>query len=117
MTEGLPPMTEGTLYEGQDHLWKYANIIIEISHEKVDRPFQYRIPDALRGKIEAGMYVIVPFGAGNRELGGYVTELTDTPAYEVEKLKDILCISDQGVLVRGNQIRLASWMRERLKSD
>ena len=116
MTEGLPPMTEGTLYEGQDHLWKYANIIIEISHEKVDRPFQYRIPDALRGKIEAGMYVIVPFGAGNRELGGYVTELTDTPAYEVEKLKDILCISDQGVLVRGNQIRLASWMRERYGS-
>ena len=30
----------------------YANVIIDISHEKVDRPFQYRIPDALLGKIE-----------------------------------------------------------------
>ena len=29
----------------------YANIIIDISHEKVDRLFQYRIPKPLLGKI------------------------------------------------------------------
>ncbi len=119
MTEGMlpgasfSPLSED---EGADHPWKYANIIIEISHEKVDRPFQYRIPDRLRGKISAGMCVMVPFGAGNRELSGYVTELTDTAAYEEGKIKDILRISDQGVLARGNQIRLAAWMRERYGS-
>ena len=26
---------------------RFANIIVDISHEKVDRPFQYRVPDAL----------------------------------------------------------------------
>ena len=43
---------------------RYANIIIDISHEKVDRTFQYKIPKELEGKIEAGMCVQIPFGAG-----------------------------------------------------
>ena len=30
---------------------RFANIIVDISHEKVDRPFQYRIPDALQGEL------------------------------------------------------------------
>ena len=32
----------------------YANIIIDISHESVDRVFQYRVPGELAGKIRAG---------------------------------------------------------------
>ena len=42
---------------------RFANIIVDISHEKVDRPFQYRIPDALMGKLEVGMAVMIPFAA------------------------------------------------------
>ncbi len=34
---------------------RYADIIVTISHEKVDRPFQYRIPETLLGKITIGM--------------------------------------------------------------
>ena len=40
----------------------YADVIIDISHEKVDRPFQYRIPDELKEKLSLGMSVLVPFG-------------------------------------------------------
>ena len=32
----------------------YADIIVDISHEKLDRPFQYRIPQSLKGKLETG---------------------------------------------------------------
>ena len=39
----------------------FANIIIDISHEKVDRPFQYRIPERLLGKVDIGSCVSVPF--------------------------------------------------------
>ena len=46
----------------------YANIIIDISHESVDKTFQYRIPEHLFGKITAGMCVMVPFGKGNRPM-------------------------------------------------
>ena len=50
----------------------YADIIIDITHEKLDKVFQYRIPSELEGILEVGTEVIVPFGRGNKETGGYV---------------------------------------------
>lgn len=90
----------------------YANVIVDISLEKLDRPFQYRIPDELKGKITAGTAVIVPFGAGNRELAAYVTEVTDRAEIDPAKIKDILRISEKRPTVETNQIRLAGWMKE-----
>lgn len=90
----------------------YANIIVDISHEKIDRPFQYRIPEALLGKITIGMCVVVPFGRGNKELAGYVIGITDSPEYTPEKIKEILRISEKGILAESSQIRLAAWMKE-----
>lgn len=94
----------------------YANIIIDISHEKVDRPFQYKIPERLQGKLQIGMCVIVPFGKGNKELSGYIIEITDQAQYSPEKLKEILAVSDLGMLAESGQIRLAAWMKERYGS-
>ncbi len=48
---------------------RFANIIVDISHEKVDRPFQYRIPQALCGQLAVGMAVMIPFGRGNKLTG------------------------------------------------
>ena len=36
---------------GDDMEGKYADVIIDISHEKVDRVFQYKIPDGLKEKV------------------------------------------------------------------
>ena len=33
----------------------FANVIIDISHEKVDRTFQYMVPEPLKDKIRAGV--------------------------------------------------------------
>ena len=41
---------------------RFANIIVDISHEKVDRPFQYLIPPQLQNVLEVGMSVMIPFG-------------------------------------------------------
>ena len=35
----------------------FANIIIDISHEKVDRTFQYIIPEQLKSLVRAGVQV------------------------------------------------------------
>ena len=51
---------------------KFANIIVDISLEKLDRTFQYRIPEELQGVLKEGMQVRVPFGNGGRTLTGYV---------------------------------------------
>ncbi len=90
---------------------KYANIIVDISHEKVDRPFQYKIPEPLREKIGAGSCVRVPFGAGNKEIKGYVIEITDRAEFDTEKLKEISAIEEGAVSARANAIRLAWWMK------
>ena len=90
---------------------KYANIIVDISHEKVDRPFQYKIPERLKGKIEAGTCVQVPFGMGNKQLKGYVIEVTDRAEYDTSKLKEISKIEEGTVSAEANAIKLAWWMK------
>lgn len=91
---------------------KYANIIINISHEKVDRPFQYRIPDSLLGMLELGMCVQIPFGSGNRIRQGYVIEVTDRAQFPEEKMKQIIGVVKGSVSVESDAIRLAAWMRK-----
>ena len=46
----------------------FADVIIDIQHEKLDKIFQYRIPERLEHEVEAGMAVVVPFGKGNRKI-------------------------------------------------
>ena len=40
--------------------------IIDISSNKLDRSFQYRVPERLEKKIEAGMVAAIPFGNAGR---------------------------------------------------
>lgn len=91
---------------------RYANVIVDISHEKVDRPFQYKIPERLMGKLSPGMCVEIPFGNGSRFQKGYVIEVTDKPEYAPEKQKEISGIVQGGVSMQADQIRLAAWIRE-----
>lgn len=37
----------------------YADIIVDISHEKLDRSFQYRVPQELESQIHIGMVVSI----------------------------------------------------------
>lgn len=89
----------------------YANIIIDISHEKLDKSFQYRVPDALQGRLTPGMQVVVPFGQGNRRQKGFVIELTDEAEYDLGQMKEIEAIDEQGVPVEAGLIALAAWMK------
>ncbi len=90
----------------------YANVIVDISHEKVDRPFQYKVPEILQGKLKAGMCVRVPFGQGNKQMIAYVIELTSEIQYDPEKLKEIEAIENTGTQVESKLIELAWWMKE-----
>lgn len=90
---------------------RYANVIVDISMEKLDKTFQYRIPEKLRDVLAVGMQVVVPFGNGTRTLTGYVVELTDTCAFDPLRTKEIREISREGVSLEGQLISLAQWMR------
>ena len=40
---------------------RYADVVVDISHEKLDRSFQYRIPPELGERIRPGSRVWIPF--------------------------------------------------------
>ena len=91
----------------------YANIIVDISQEKLDRTFSYLVPRSMQNLIHVGDVVEIPFGKGNRLTKGYVVELTGATQYEESKMKSI-----QEILVGAEQttgedrlIALAAWMR------
>ena len=96
--------------------YKYANIIIDISHEKVDKTFAYKIPDSLKDRISVGSCVIVPFGRGNIKRKGYVLELTNKSSFAEDKLKFIEEIEDKELPAEDVLIKLAAWMKNRYGS-
>ena len=89
----------------------YADVIIDISHEQLDKTFQYAVPDELVDVIELGMSVDIPFGAGNRQITGYVVGLGDKAAYPVEKIKYITGITEGKVTAVSRMLKLAAWLK------
>lgn len=95
---------------------EYANIIVDITSEKLDKTFQYRIPRHLEKEIREGSLVEVPFGKGNRKMKGYVVELTDTPEFEVSRIKEVSQVVKEGIPIESQLIELAAWMRRQYGS-
>lgn len=95
---------------------RFANIIVDISHEKVDRPFQYEVPDELLGRLAAGTRVRIPFGAGNKLRTGYVIELTDEAQFPKERMKKIDSVLEGADGPEQRMIALAAWMKEQYGS-
>ena len=89
---------------------KYANIIVDISHEKLDKTFQYLIPQELVDEVRVGVLVDIPFGP--RSLTGYVVELTDEAEFDVSRLKPIIGVRKGSVPIESQLIELAGWMRK-----
>lgn len=95
----------------------YAQIIIDISHGRLDHPFTYRIPEALQNDLCLGSLVVVPFGKGDTKRKGYVIGFSNTCEYQDGKLKEIEAIASGGTDVTGdNAVRLALWMKQRYGS-
>lgn len=89
----------------------YADIIVDISHDKLDKTFQYIIPEAMEDRLMVGMQVCVPFGRGNHLITGYVVNITDTAAYDVTRLKEIDSVVEGKIPIEGRMIKLASFIR------
>lgn len=90
----------------------FANIIVDITHEKLDKIFQYRVPSHMEGELSIGMEVLVPFGKGNRMTKGYVVDFSENCNYDLSKVKEIAEISRKGMAIEGKLVALAAWMKE-----
>ena len=94
----------------------YADVIVDITSEKLDRVFQYRVPEKMQNMLEPGMVVEIPFGAGNRKIRGYVTAISGHTDYDPEKIKEIAGIVTDGIGAESRLIGLAAWIRNRYGS-
>ncbi len=89
----------------------YAEVIINHPSRAVDRVFDYRIPDALYGRVATGSRVIVPFSAGNTEREGFVLRVKDTTG--AKRIKEIIRIATDEAAFRENMVPLIEFMHTR----
>lgn len=60
----------------------FADIIVDLSVEALDRTFQYIIPKQWEGEVFAGCCV-KPLWKGKRLIRGYVMNITDQAAWRL----------------------------------
>lgn len=89
----------------------YAQVILDITSGNLDKTFQYRIPERLKGQLKPGIQVTVPLGKSNRPVKAFVLELEDTPACDPVKIKEIVDVLRDAVPVESQLIELAFWMK------
>jgi Primosomal protein N'' (replication factor Y) - superfamily II helicase len=90
----------------------YADIIIDISHENLDKTYQYAIPDEFLLSAVIGAPVEVPFGLGNRRIKGYIVGLSSEPKVSIDKIKPIHRVIENDPVIESHLIYLAYWMKE-----
>jgi len=88
---------------------RYANVIVDLSADALDRLFSYRVPEDL--DIQPGHQVLVPFGP--RKVEGFVVSLSDHCDLPPDKIKSIISASQDYPVVLPELMRLAHWIHER----
>ncbi len=91
---------------------KYADIIIDISHERLDKTFEYIVPTELEEQVVEGVQVVIPFGQGNRAITGYVVGLHDKPGFDPTKLKPIARVLRDSIAIESQLISLAAFIKK-----
>jgi len=85
----------------------FAQVIVDIAHSSVDRLFTYRADD----NIMVGQRVLVPFGAGNKAIEGFVLGISDSYEGNIA-LKSIIRPMEPYTVLTPEQIQLAYWIKQ-----
>lgn len=88
-----------------------VKVAVSAAAYHMDRPYEYRLPEKLRGQARIGMRVIVPFGNGNRRCEGMILSLAYSDAQR--PLKAVDSILDAESVLDEDGVKLALWMRSR----
>ncbi|MGI5963084.1 MAG: primosomal protein N' [Lawsonibacter sp.] len=91
---------------------KIAKVAVSKAVYAIDKPYDYRIPQALEPVLQPGMRVLIPFGAGNRGTDGMVLSIQEQPQSSMV-MKEIQALLDEQPVLDQKAIQLALWMRER----
>ena len=87
---------------------QFVLIEIDRSFAVAGQGFTYAIPERLRGELQIGHAVHVPFGP--KTVTGYVTDFTDEVDFDARKLKPLSSIVSALPVFDETGLRLARWM-------
>ena len=89
-----------------------AQLAVENTTYRFDKPFTYIVPEALRAAVCPGVRVTVPFGSGNRTRVAMVLALQEAEQPD-SRLKAILKTLDDEPLLSAEMLELVPWMKSR----
>lgn len=89
-----------------------AQLALENTTYRFDKPFTYSVPQALETAVRPGVRVTVPFGAGNRTRVAMVLS-TSYESGAGQKLKAIASVLDKEPLLDDEMLALIPWMKSR----
>ena len=106
----------------------FANVIIDVTSEALDKPFVYLVPDELRDKIKIGDKVIVPFGKSNKQVEGFVINILNRDNFlnsdsykndaffknnnSINEIKYILNLAEKKISINSILLNIAKFMSE-----
>ena len=86
---------------------EYAEVIVDLSSEQVDRLFTYRIPEGM--KLVPGQRVEVPFRT--KSLEGFVIDIRETTELDEKIIRPVLRVLEDYPAILPELVELARWMR------
>ncbi|MEG1548607.1 MAG: primosomal protein N' [Clostridia bacterium] len=88
----------------------YAQVIVDIANANVDKLFTYSVPEDMQ--LVQGQRVLVPFGAGNKRIEGFVLGLIENAPNNDYHIKPVLRTLEPYSVLMPDQIELANWIKE-----
>ena len=90
----------------------YAKVHIINAPYHIDKAYTYHMPIELSEKVRVGSVVVVPFGGGNKQKLGIVTEICDKSEHEITK--PVLGVPGKYMFVDEELLELCKFMKEHL---
>lgn len=89
---------------------RICRVAIDQIVQKIDRDYDYLLPDAFIVSVLPGVRVLVPFGNGNVLKKAMVLSVLDEES--VPELKSVVRVLDQKPVLDAVHLKLAEWMAE-----
>ena len=86
-----------------------VGVLVEIQNKRVDKVFDYFVPNDLRNSIKVGLRVVVPFG--RMELDGFIITIYENYSNK-DSLKSIIEIIDSEIVLNDELLLLGKEMKK-----
>jgi len=90
-----------------------AKIAVSSAVISIDKLYSYIVPADYSSSITVGQRVLVPFGRNNKQTHGIVVELNSAAQEECKKLKEIIYLYSDEVMLSHEDMSIASFIKNR----